>query len=431
MLKNKLFFFFYFLIFVSLFCEIFSVDCFAKEPLRKNKNSIFVPVGKSDLLQEVLINAKSGDVITLEGGIYTGNFIIDTPGIILQSQHRALLTSEGKNSILRIESSNVTVRKLKFRHSGKNITAKDACIFISKKADRTHVQNNYFSDCGFGIWVDGSNNNLIGKNKFAGTKFSIVSDRGNSIHLFYTTGSIVRDNEIMDGRDGIYISNSSDVLIKNNTMKNTRFGIHYMYSDNCKVIGNKIFSSRVGAAIMYSKRLRVNDNVFSNNSLHGVLFRDVFYSKIMGNSSSHNKDGLYLGGSYFNKIKNNYFFQNEIGVQVTTQSKDNTVYNNDFIDNQRQAKFLDNKSIVWSYKGRGNYWSNYKGWDKKNDGIGDTKFYVTKLTDWLTFSYPALKVILNSPAMVMLQRIEDQFPVIKKPAIIDEYPLMQAATKHE
>jgi nitrous oxidase accessory protein len=68
------------------------------------------------------------------------------------------------------------------------------------------------------------------------------------------------------------------------------------------------------------------------------------------------------------------------------------------------------------------------GWDRDRDGIGDTRFLVTRLSDRLIYTFPVLRVILGSPSMRLLQRIENQFPVIRGAAITDPFPLMHPVT---
>lgn len=415
---------FYIFCFLLILCFCLAGNGYAQKNLSKTYK---IPAGQSKLLSHRLKHVKKGDTVLLGGGVYEGNFEIST-SIKLTAIDKTILTSNKAGTILRIHAPNTQIDNITFRNSGTNIVDKDSCIFIESKAGNVEIKNNKFLQCEFGIWVNGSPDNLIYDNYFSGTMQRIVSDRGNGIYLYFTHGTIVKNNELTKGRDGIYISNSKNVLIKNNKMHDTRFGVHYMYSDDCKVIGNTTTNSNIGAAIMYSKRLHITNNILKNNKGHGLLLRDVLYSEIIGNSSERNGDGIYLGSSYYNLIRNNHFVRNTIAAQVSNGSKDNDVYNNNFIKNKLQVKFLDSKSIIWSGYKRGNYWSHYVGLDRNRDGIGDKEFYVTNVVDWLAFSFPVLKIILHSPAMLLLQRIENQFPVVRRAAIIDKYPLMRPVT---
>jgi len=383
--------------------------------------------GDSAALMDALQNAPAGAEIVLESGIYRGNFEIRVP-LTLRGEPEAVLTSDSHGTILRIFAEDVRVEALVLRDGGADINETDACIYLEATAARAIVVDNEMLRCAWGIWVNGAAGTAIESNRIVGTTQKILSDRGNGIHFFDARDGVARGNEIELGRDGIYISNSEGVLIENNRMSDTRFGIHYMYSNRCRVIGNHVRNSAVGAAIMYSKELVVSENQLSGNDMHGILFRDVLYSSIEGNVSERNADGLFLGSSYFNVIRHNRFARNELAAHVSNGSKDNEVTENDFIDNRQQVKFLDAKSITWNGASRGNYWSHYVGWDRDRNGIGDTQFLVTRLSDRLAYAFPVLRVILESPSMQLLQRIEHQFPVIRGAVIIDQYPLMRPAT---
>jgi len=388
---------------------------------------IRIAPGDSVALGDALLNAPAGAEVVLESGIYRGNFEFRVP-LKLRGEPGAVLTSDGNGTILRIFAEDVRIEGLVLRDGGDDIGETDACIYVEAPAARVSIADSEMLRCAWGIWVNGAIGTMIERNRIVGTTQKILSDRGNGIHFFDARESVARDNQIELGRDGIYISNSEGVLIENNRMSHTRYGIHYMYSHRCRVIGNHVRDSAVGAAIMYSKELVVSENHLSDNETHGILFRDVLYSSIEGNVSEGNADGLFLGSSYFNVIRRNRFARNELAAHVSNGSKDNEVAENDFIDNRQQVRFLDNKSITWSGEGRGNYWSHYVGWDRDRNGVGDTRFIVTRLSDRLTYDFPVLRVILESPSMQLLQRIENQFPVIRGAAIIDRYPLMRPVT---
>ncbi len=387
--------------------------------------------GDTKALSKALDASAAGDTILLSGGVYHGNFEI-RQSLRLRGagneEDPAVLTSDGTGSVLRVFAEQVEIAQLGLRHSGTDISDKDACVFVEPSAHHVRILDNQFQECTWGIWIHKASHALIERNSIQGTTKPILSDRGNGIHLFNTTETQVRGNRIQLGRDGLYISNSENVILEDNHMEQTRFGIHYMYSHRCQVIGNTTLNSQVGAAIMYSKELIVRSNHFEGNSEHGILFRDVLYSTIDGNRSLRNHDGIFLGGSFFNTISGNTFERNGMAAHVSTGSKDNQVFDNNFIDNQLQVRFLDRKSIQWNSDGRGNYWSHYAGWDRDHNGIGDTRFLVTRISDKLTHSFPVLRSILGTPAMQLLQKIENQFPVISGPVIIDEYPLMRPTT---
>lgn len=364
-----------------------------------------------------------GDSIILKSGVYIGNFVVDK-SVNLIGDGYVLLTSNNFNRVLNIVSKDVKIIGVLFYNSGKNMSLKDACLFVNGFSDSFFSVNNFFIECGFGIWIDGSSYNYISDNIFLGTSNNILSDRGNSVQLYRNNGTVVTNNFIINGRDGIYISNSKEVSIYNNIFVNNRFAIHYMFSHKCNVVSNSSIDSLVGAAIMYSKYVDLFNNIYYFNLGHGLFLRDVLFSRIFKNKSLYNTDGLFLGSSYYNDLINNDIIKNVVGVKVSNGSNENLVFDNNFIINRLQVQFLDNKTVIWNFVGSGNFWSHYLGWDLNKDNIGDKKFYVTNISDRLIFSYPVLRIMFNSPALVLLQKIENQFPAFRGVSIIDNYPLM-------
>lgn len=382
-----------------------------------NKN-----VSNSYDLSLALENSNNGDILILESGIYVGNFVVKK-SINLISNGYVILTSCGVGNILTIECSNVKIKGILFYNSGKDMSVSDSCVFIN--GDNVHIINNFFSECGFALWSNEASCNYFFNNVFVGVSDNVLSDRGNTLHLYRNSNSIIADNFVINGRDGVYITNSNEVSLNRNIFTNVRFGIHYMFSNKCNVVSNVVCDSMIGIAVMYSKYVDLLNNFAYSNVTHGLFFRDVLYSRILRNKSLYNRDGILLGDSYFNDIINNDIIKNNVGIKVYSGSDDNLVYDNNFISNNLQIQFLDNRKIVWNSNNIGNFWSHYVGWDLNFDGIGDKSFYVTNISDWLLSAYPILKIMFNSPALVLLQKIENQFPSFRKFSIIDNYPLMR------
>ncbi len=379
-------------------------------------------VKNSNELYDALKNCKNSDTIIIKTGIYKGNFTINKK-INLYSNGYVVLTSNNNGNILTINSSDVKIKGIHFYNSGKSMPEKEACIFT--KGDNICIINNYFSECGFGIWSDAGSYNYILNNIFIGTSEIILSDRGNTVQIYKNNNTMVSKNFIINGRDGIYITNSNEISINKNIFSNTRFGIHYMFSNKSNVISNITTDSLIGIAIMYSKYVDLINNFAHSNTDHGLFFRDVLYSRILKNKSLYNTDGILLGNSYFNDIINNDIIKNNIGIKIYSGSDENLVYDNNIISNKLQVQLLDNRRLIWNSKKIGNFWSHYIGWDLNMDNIGDKKFYVTNISDWLIFSYPILRIMFNSPALILLQKIENQFPAFRKFSVIDNYPIMR------
>ncbi|MBP8927015.1 MAG: hypothetical protein KBG75_14235 [Pseudomonadales bacterium] len=73
----------------------------------------------------------------------------------------------------------------------------------------------------------------------------------------------------------------------------------------------------------------------------------------------------------------------------------------------------------------GNYWSNYLGWDRNGDGVGDVPYEANDLVDRLSWRHPMMKLLLASPAVQTLRLVSQQFPLLRAPSVVDPQPQMQ------
>ena len=60
-----------------------------------------------------------------------------------------------------------------------------------------------------------------------------------------------------------------------------------------------------------------------------------------------------------------------------------------------------------------------------NDGVGDVAFEPNDGIDKLIWQYPEMKMIMDSPAILILRWVQRQFPVLKPPGVKDSFPLME------
>lgn len=244
----------------------------------------------------------------------------------------------------------------------------------------------------------------------------------------------VSDNEVNQTRDGIYIISSQHNTIKNNTMHNLRYGIHYMYSHSNRVQDNLAYDTRAGYALMSSRQLTVSGNESRDSQDYGFLMNFITYSEISHNriyrvwTKPENKvlgregKGLFVYNSAYNSINHNLIDTAEIGIHLTAGSEHTKVFGNSFINNPVQVKYVANRQAEWSQDGRGNFWSNYLGWDLDNDGFGDRPFEPNDGIDKLIWQYPEAKMLLDSPAVLILRWIQTQFPVLKPVGVKDSFP---------
>lgn len=393
--------------------------------------------------------SQNGDILTLAPGQYFGNFVI-TKQITLRGSSEgakkgSIIDAQGSGHALVLKNAHITIDNLNIINWGDDLTEQNSGIYSNekvglnsnkKRATDLVISNNTLSGDGFGIWLNHVTKSKVFNNKVKGNLSLRSADRGNGIQVANVTHSHVFNNEVYESRDGVYVISSQNNLIENNTMHDLRYGIHYMYSYDNTVKGNTAYSTRAGYALMSSRRLMITDNKTTDSEDYGFLLNFITQSTFINNhvknvwTKPENKvlgrdgKGLFVYNSGFNTLENNIIDTAEIGIHLTAGSKNIKIYGNSFINNPTQVKYVSNTKQEWSMDGRGNYWSNYLGWDMNNNGIGDAIFEPNDGIDKLVWQYPEMKMIMDSPAILILRWVQKQFPVLKPPGVKDSYPLM-------
>ena len=165
---------------------------------------------------------------------------------------------------------------------------------------------------------------------------------------------------------------------------------------------------------MEVRNLVVRNNVAWGNDDHGIMLRTIQDSVIENNVVAGNGRGFFIYDAEYNTLHNNLVIDNRIGVHLSAGSSNNKVDGNDFIGNQEQVKFVAARDVEWG-RSKGNYWSNYSGWDQDGDGVGDVAYEANDVVDRLNWQYPLVKLLLSSPAVQTLRFVARQFPVAARP----------------
>lgn len=374
---------------------------------------------------------------SLPKGEYTGSFQINT-SMKLACDQGAIINANGKGHAITIAASDVSVEGCTFVNWGRNLTKLDSAIFVLPDAHGAIVRKNVLRGPGFGVWIDATRDVQVLDNDIAGDADLRSQDRGNGVHLYSVRGARVAGNRVRDVRDGIYVGNSTGSVLENNVLESMRYGIHYMYSHNNRVIGNTTRRTRTGYALMQSRNLIVSGNRSEDDQNYGILMNFITYSEITENAVSGVRQGssggimiqgaegkaLFIYNSQGNRIEGNHFAHSSLGIHLTAGSEGNQISGNAFINNQRQVKYVATRRQEWSVDGRGNYWSDYLGWDRDSDGIGDLAYEPNDGVDRLLWMYPQARLLMNSPAIELLRWVQRAFPVTRSPGVQDSHPLM-------
>ena len=391
-------------------------------------------------INAVIAKANPGDRILFLAGRYQLHLNINKR-LIVEGEAGAILDGNNEGDVIRVSASGVIIKGFRIEASGQNLTEMNAAIFVEPTASNTTIEHNFLYKNGFGIWLDAVTDARVLNNRIQGDVAQRSQDRGNGIHLYNTKNSLIQGNEVWQTRDGIYIDTSQHNTLDKNTLHDLRYGVHYMYSYHNKVTNNQTYNTRTGYALMQSKYLTVTGNTSEADGNYGILLNFITHSTLANNKVINVKQGagyvtggsgiigaegkaIFIYNSQFNQIHHNLFSNSDIGIHLTAGSEDNQIYGNAFVLNRTQVKYVANRQQDWTYEGRGNFWSDYLGWDLNSDGIGDKHYEPNDAVDKLLWKYPVARVLMNSPAIETLRWAQEKFPVLKPQGVRDSAPLM-------
>ena len=376
----------------------------------------------------VVQQAGIGDTIIVKLGYYPTHLVITKP-LHLKCLNRPTLDGGNVADVIRVKSPDVTIEGCIISNSGSDLTAQNAGIYLEPGSDRAIIQHNIINYTLFGLWIENVKDIKVIGNNITGMRDLASAQRGNGVQLYNSSGAQIIDNHISFTRDGIYVDVSNHAVFRGNRLHHLRYGTHYMNSNYNVWENNESYLNRGGLALMEVRNQTVRNNHAWGNSDHGIMLRTITDSVIENNIVSGNGRGFFIYDAEFNVLRNNLIIANRVGVHLWAGSIHNEVEGNDLINNREQIKYVASKDEYWGVK-TGNYWSNYIGWDRNGDGIGDVPYEANDLVDHLTWKYPAAKLLLNSPAVQTLRLVSRQFPLLRATSIVDKHPRMSPFNKN-
>jgi len=374
-------------------------------------------------IQQAIDRARAGDVIEVARGHYVEHLVIDK-ALHLRGIDRPTISGALTGDVIRIRVPDVTIEGFILRDSGDDLLKQNAGVYIEPHADRAVVRHCDLVYNLFGLWIEHALDVQVVGNLIVGKRDHMSPHRGNGIQLYNSSGALIEGNNISFTRDGIYVDVSHHAVFRNNRIHNVRYGTHYMNSHNNTWEGNESYHNRGGLALMMTRNQIVRNNRAWGNSDHGIMLRTIQDSLIENNVVAGNARGFFIYDAEYNTLRNNLVVDNIVGVHLWAGSYRNTAEGNDFIENHTQIKYVASRDEEWG-GGSGNYWSNYVGWDRNGDGLGDVRYAANDMVDRLSWKFPAMRLLLASPAVQTLRLVAQQFPLLRAPSIVDPKPHMK------
>ncbi len=435
-------------------------------------------------LADLIAAAEPGTAVHVPPGVYREQVVIDKP-ITLYGGRRAVIDGGGRGDVVVVKADDVEIRGFTIRHSGDAVSQEPAGVRLV--GHHTVLADNRIEDVYFGVAVQGGGHHQIEFNRIRPDPRVAVEWRGHGISLWNSEGNLIRNNEISYAKDGIYISFSHHNYVHGNTIRKSRFGIHYMYAEDNRFTENIIRDNLAGALIMYSKRVFLKGNELANsygNTGIGLLLKNVDdlwaeENRVTGNRSGITMEEAPASPGSAVVFHHNLVALNGVGLALMTTTAA-TFYENSFVDNTVQVSGRGSGLSTalaghggsapppapapapaaapagghaghgtaaaasaplqpaaagasagnrWSAEGRGNFWSDYAGYDANGDGIGDRPYRAWSAFAALRDRQPALDLFRFTPAQQAVDAAGRLFPLVRPDALIeDPAPLMAPPT---
>lgn len=273
----------------STLISSFSFACPNTRVLCRGPSVLFVGENATyQKIQDAINDSKPGDTVYVFNGTYHESLTISKSiSLIGESiENTTIMCSFAMDNVINITSNSVNVINFSINNYIGYWPSAGINLF---RVQNCNISNNYFSgDFSPGIFLNGSNYNIIGNNYLTYNWDGIVLKNSDS--------NIISDNYFNDCfLYGIKITNSfKNTFIKNN-ISGWSFGIDSKHADNNSFLDN-IVKSNGGVVFHFS-----NNNYFENNSFQsGYQFSVKFFS------------------SKYNKMINNTLI--EQGLSITGES---------------------------------------------------------------------------------------------------------------
>lgn len=379
-----------------------------------------------------LRDASPGATVEIAEGVYREHLRIEKP-VQLVARGTVVIDGDGNGDIIDILAPDVTVRGFTIRNTGTDLDKENVAIRVS--APRTVIEGNTLEDILFGIDLREAPDSRIAGNRIGGKDLDIAR-RGDGLRLWRSDRTIVEDNVIHDGRDAI-LWYSKGIVVRRNLGYDSRYGLHLMFSDEVTITDNEFRGNSVGIYLMYSSGVEILRNRLLQNrgpSGYGIGLKEADRFTVRENLFAGNRSGIYLDGSPFTESQPGVFTLNTIayndaGCTILPSARGNEFTENNFIDNIDQVAVAGRGALAGNrfWKGeRGNFWSDYTGYDQNGDGVGDFVHESQTLFEDLMAREPSLRLFLFSPAQQAIEFVARAIPAVRpEPKFADEVPLMR------
>jgi parallel beta-helix repeat protein len=317
------------------------------------------------VIQALIDSANSGDTVNVPSGYYIGGITINkTIRLIGQGNNSTIIDANFTGRAITISAGNVEISGFTIKNSPTGF-----CAIYASNQQNININNNYIVDNAGGLMLEQCSsvkiqNNYFYHNNYMG--YGAVAFRS-CFNLEFSNNTVRKNTSI-----GVSFDNCQSCIIDSNQI----------VDNNELVSGDPVVASGLG--VWHSNAMTVSNNNITNNAAHGLSGTGMSNSTVFRNYLIGNKIGFSDSGwtARGNKVYENIIQSNEQGFYLQ-QTSDNLFYHNNIINNTKNFGDLPPLNVTrgpntWDngYPSGGNFWSDYRGNDTNNDGIGDSPYII-------------------------------------------------------
>jgi nitrous oxidase accessory protein NosD len=325
-------------------------------------------------IQDAMLTAVNGDLITVHDGTYQGRVIVDKE-VHLRSVNGYEYTFVHPDTVwtpgFDIYANNVVLEGFSVygAASAAGIAVKGA-HYVEIRNNRSGWDVSHRNQMGIQFFAAPDGNHPT-YNKVIGNICSWNTQGGirvhNSHHLVEGNACEYNNHATYDGIAGITLYATNRCTVKDNICRYNDIGINYSYNSSSDNVLN---------------------NLLSNNNEYGIYAHMQNYMMYSGNTITDNEGpGMWLSGPTFCFFWSNRLSGNEEGINVRTAQYLN-FHLNSFFDDVKfvmtgcsDFQFMTPVKLCYGYgvntykSYMGNYYNDFMGPDDDGDGLGDDTYY--------------------------------------------------------
>jgi nitrous oxidase accessory protein len=362
--------------------------------------------------QQLVDAAPAGSVLKPPPGIYAGPVRVDKP-LTIDGGGQVTIDAGDKGTVFELRTDGAVLTGLRLTGSGESHDTDDSCLDV--RGHNNRIENLVIDNCLFGIDLKQSSDSTLRGNKISSKPFDL-GIRGDGLRLWYSHRNLIENNEVVDTRDMVAWY-SNDNIFRGNIGKRSRYSIHFMFANNNIVENNLFHDNAVGIYFMYMEGGAARNNVISHaTGAAGMAFgfKESSNIEISGNEIIYCAVGVGSDLSPFQpdtsiRFSRNRFAYNGIAVQFTSELGGNVLTDNIFEGNLTDV-FQGGRGSGDKNRWSGNYYDTYQGFDRDNNGVGDTPHENYAYADRLWMEIPAARFFRTSPVLELLDFLERLAP---------------------